>query len=330
MTPGNLAGRERVTVPTKISAQEFIDAWNKCGGSPARVAEVTGLSIRQIYSRRVSLERRHGMALPTVEARGAATPYSPPAHFERRRRFEVQDGTVVVFSDAHYLPDHSPVAHEALETVIKRVKPQLIVANGDLVDGDTISRFDPTRGHHKRFTVREELECVKLHLDSLQKIAGKAQFAWTLGNHDVRLSRFIAVKSPELLDMPFTRLEDWFPSWPLSWTVEINAGTPAMTVIRHRNQAGMLHLQSQKAGCHYLHGHLHRINVHTLATFAGFRYSVDTGSLADPESDGFDYAEGSAPHCQGFVVLTYRNGDLMPPELCQVISGQAWFRGAMV
>src|SRR5690606_40924274 len=91
-----------------------------------------------------------------------------------------------------------------------------------------------------------------------------------------------------------------------------------------------LHLQGQKAGCHYVHGHLHRLNVHTLATFAGYRYSVDAGSLADPKSNGFDYMEGNAEHCQGFAVLTYRDGRLLMPELCYVQDGVAYFRGQPV
>lgn len=312
----------------KVPHSVFISTWHK-HASPQRVADALGVPVRRVYEQRVALEKR-GISLPTISASKSHqnTPYSTPAHFERRRLFEVLDGTVVVFSDPHWVPDHSTIGQEALEQVIRRVKPQLIVCGGDAVDGDTASRFDPTRGHHKRFTLREELECVKEHLESIQKIAGKAQLAWTLGNHDVRLSRFVATRAPALLDMPATRLEDWYPGWPLSWTVEINSGTPGMTVIRHRNQAGMLHLQAQKAGCHYVHGHLHRINVHTAAGFNGFRYSVDAGSLADPASNAFDYAEGNAPHCQGFAVLTFKGGLLMPPELVQIIDGVAWFRGA--
>lgn len=314
----------------RLSDEEFISAWTAARGSPAEVAKLTGLAIRGVYARRNNLERLHGVDLGSVPKRETVPHHHPPMQFERRRRFDVSDGVVVVFSDAHYLPDHSPVAHQALEAIVRRLKPAAIVANGDLVDGDTISRYDPTRGHHRRFTVREELECVKLHLDSLRKVAGKARLFWTLGNHDVRLSRFIATRAPELLDMPLTRLDDWFPQWPLSWTVEINAGTAGMTVIRHRNQAGMLHLQAQKAGVHYVHGHLHRLNVHRLPTFNGIRYAVDTGSLADPDSEGFDYAEGGIPHAQGFCVLTYRDGRLMPPELVEVIDGRAWFRGEAI
>jgi predicted MPP superfamily phosphohydrolase len=312
-----------------MTQAQFIDAWHAAGGSPQTMAEQTGMAIRGIYARRLRLEK-DGVFLSTNPRAITNAPYSPPAHFERWRKFKIKDGVVVVFSDPHYLPDHSTVGHDALETVVAREKPVLIVLNGDAVDGDTISRYDPTRGHHKRFTVREELDCVKLHLESLQKVAGKTQLAWPLGNHDVRLSRHIAVKTPELLDMPMTRLEDWFPAWPLSWAVMVNEGTPGHTVIRHRNQAGMLHMQAQKAGAHYVHGHLHNLNVHRFPTFAGVRYSVDTGSLADPDSEGFDYTEGNKPHAQGFAVLTYRDWKLLPPELGEVVDGVAYFRGAPV
>jgi Calcineurin-like phosphoesterase len=313
-----------------LNAEQFVKAWNAAGCSPQTMSEQTGIDVRKIYARRLALEKK-GIFLQTIaRSHNPVTAYQPPAHFERWREFTITDGVAVVFSDAHYLPDHAPEAHAALEAVVRALKPQLIVANGDLVDGDTISRYDPTRGHHKRFTVHDELECVKLHLESLQSVAGTARLAWTLGNHDVRLSRFIATRAPELLDMPLTRLDDWFPAWPLSWAVMINKGGAGHTVIRHRNQAGMLHLQAQKAGAHYVHGHLHKLNVHRLATFAGTRYSVDTGSLADPSSEGFDYAEGGAPHAQGFAVLTYRNGRLLPPELCEIVDGVAYFRGAAV
>lgn len=316
-------------MPTRVSADDFVKAWTSAGGSPSEVAKLTGLTLRNIYARRARLEKLNGITLPTTDPYGRENAYAP-AQFMRRRNFEITDGVVVVFSDPHWLPDHATVGQDALEAIIGRLKPQLIVCGGDALDGNTISRFDPTRGHHKRFSVREELDTCVMHFQAIQKVAGKARLAWCLGNHDVRLSRYVAVQAPYMLDMPFTRLDDWFPAWPLSWTVEINSGAPGMTVIRHRNQAGMLHLQAQKAGVHYVHGHLHRLNVHRAATFQGVRYSVDTGSVADPASDAFDYAEGGPDHAQGFAVLTFRDGLLMPPELCEVVRGQAWFRGEQV
>jgi hypothetical protein len=58
---------------------------------------------------------------------------------------------------------------------------------------------------------------------------------------------------------------------------------------------------------------------------------VKTGSLADLHGPQFEYHENSpSPACSGFAVLTFDQGALCPPELCEVIRGKAWFRGEVV
>jgi hypothetical protein len=316
-------------VTVKVSDDLFVSTWQRLG-SPDAVALELGLQVRGLYQRRARLAKK-GIYLPTNSTSTRPnTEWTPRLEFERQRKFEVGTGTVIIFSDPHWLPDHRPASMQALLTLCKELKPQAVFCGGDAVDGDTISRWDPTRGHHKRFTVREELDTVKEHFTALDNVLGKTPRGWVLGNHDARLSRFVITKAPELSDMPGMRLEDWAPRWPLSWTIAINAGTEGMLVLRHRNQAGMLHLQAQKAGCHYAHGHLHNMNDNGKPTFAGTRYSIDCGSLADPDSEGFDYMEGNIPHVTGFAVLTYQAGMLLKPEFCYMQRGEMWFRGGRV
>jgi hypothetical protein len=40
--------------------------------------------------------------------------------------------------------------------------------------------------------------------------------------------------------------------------------------------------------------------------------------------------DGPPPGCSGFAVLTIRDGQLLPPELVEVIDGRACFRGSYV
>ena len=53
--------------------------------------------------------------------------------------------------------------------------------------------------------------------------------------------------------------------------------------------------------------------------------------MADPDDPQFEYA-GARPSqaCSGFVVLTFRDGQLLQPELCEVVGGKAWFRGEVI
>ena len=214
---------------------------------------------------------------------------------------------------------------DALVTLCKELKPKAVLCGGDALDGTQISRFDPTRGWHQPPSLREQLDCMVESMAEIKAAAGKGAItAMTLGNHDCRLSRYLAVNAPAVEELPGTRLEDYIPEWPLSWTIRLEGKID--TVIRHRNQAGMLHLQAQKAGCHYIHGHLHRLNVHTVAQYNRFIHSVDCGSFSDPSSDAFDYTEDGPPHVQGFVVCTFKDGELLWPEVVNVRNGQAWFR----
>src|SRR5262249_2477602 len=142
-----------------VSDDDFVAAWDRGKGSPTEVSKYLGMTKQAVHRRRDALVKK-GIVLQTVDKLGRSTMHSGPVtQFTRRRLFTVKDGSVVVFSDPHWLPDHSPVAHDALEKIIRRVKPVGVVCGGDAADGDTISRYDPTRGHHKRFTVREELDC---------------------------------------------------------------------------------------------------------------------------------------------------------------------------
>jgi hypothetical protein len=161
---------------------------------------------------------------------------------------------------------------------------------------------------------------------AIKKAAKGAITYMTLGNHDARLSRYLAVNAPHMEGLPGTRLEDYIPSWPLSWTLEINGNT----IVRHRHLGGMLHMQAQKAGCHYVHGHLHKLGCMAMPQYHDFKFSIDCGSLSDPSSDAFDYTEDGVPHVQGFAILTYKDGKLLWPEFCYVMGGKAFFRGALV
>ena len=313
----------------KISDEDFIDAFKRLG-SPKKVSVYLGISERNVYDRRARLERMKGVVLETVVTDPVRKASFTALVDENKRfaRMEIDDGVILVGSDAHYWPGEASVAHKAFVKLAKQLKPKVIVMNGDVFDGARISRHDPLFNHNPP-SVKQELEACQERLGEIEKAAHNAKLFWTLGNHDIRLARYIASNAPELEGVRNTHLFDHFPGWTYSWAVEINEDI----IIKHRLFNG-LHAgfnNTLRSGRTCVTGHLHRLLVTPWGDYNGRRWGVDTGSLADQDGEQFAYTEaGPHQHGQGFAVLTIRDGMLTPPELCQVLDGVAYFRGEAI
>jgi hypothetical protein len=332
-------------MPIKVSEADFLDAWTRYQ-SPVKVAKALGLGLRTVYARRERLEQTLGTAMKTVgdtrrkvgaprEKRVAVEELGEKrhTHLEQVAHSKVQDGTVVIFSDAHYWPGEPSVAHRALVAVIEELQPAMVVANGDLFDGARTSRH-PRAGWEQRPSVKEEVEVVCLRMREVEKAAGDAELVRTIGNHDSRFENYISANAPELEGLYGTSLFDYLPRWRACFALHLNPSEDGWTVIRHVHVAGGVHSaynSTVRAGTHYVHGHLHKLQVTPFGDYRGRRYGVDTGTLAEPHGPQFHYTQaGPLNWCSGFAVLTYRDGRLLQPELVEVIDGVAWFRGEQV
>lgn len=314
----------------RLTDTEFVEAWYKAHGSPKAVADMTGLSERGVYGRRSRLAKK-GVILnstPTAvqgikntewQARGRS--------YKRENCFNIEDGSVVVFSDAHFWPDQPKSAsHNALLEVIKELKPKAVIANGDVFDGARVSRHAPM-GWVELPSVKEELDICDEYMHEIRLTAGpkNCEFFWNVGNHDQRFDRMLAQNAAEYQGV-LSRLEDRFSDWDFAWSLNINDHT----MVKHRYHNGIHagYNNTLKAGRTIVTGHLHRLLVTPWGDYNGRRWGVDTGTLSDPMSPQFDYGENNpTPHCSGFAVLTFKDGMLLPPELCEVILGAAYFRG---
>jgi len=331
-------------MPTKVSTEDFISAW-KIAGSPKLVADMLGLSTRAAMGRRQRLMQL-GHHLPSFNAKAACGGINAEKHkrnlklaavrakyLQKEIHLPIKNGIVIVFSDAHYWPGEPTVAHRALLAICKQHKPKLVIANGDIFDGAAISRH-PRAGFEHRPKVREEIDAVCTRMREIEKAAGRAQLIRTIGNHDMRFESYISSNAPELENVTGTSLFDYLPKWDGCFALHLNQKTDGHTVIRHKHVAGGVHSaynSTLRSGCHYVHGHLHKLQVIPFGDYRGRRYGVDTGCLADPHSEQFSYTEaGPLNWCSGFALLTYVNGKLLIPELCEVIDGVAWFRGERV
>lgn len=316
----------------QISEAEFINTWERLG-SPELVARETGLSIRRVYYRRNKLADR-GIRLET-RAHNAKPEWAQVGWtYPREARLEIPDGVVVVSSDHHYWPGEPSVAHKAIIQVIKEVKPRLKILNGDIFDGGSIGRHPPF-GWSTRPKVIDELHACEERVGEIeQALPNGCQRHWNLGNHCIRFERNLATAVPDFEGLPGMRLSDHFPGWEFAWSTPINWNGPHPVMVKHRH-AGGVHAgynNAMKGGCTMVTGHTHRLEAKPWGNYRCTRfYGIQSGTLADLHGPQFEYHEnGPTDACAGFVVLTFVNGDLLPPELCEVRDGKAWFRGQQV
>lgn len=313
-------------MPKVVTDKQFIDCWNQ-HKSATKVSKALGLHIRTVNTRRRSLENRYRIRLE-------ADSYQAKEYFVRdhmsRMDVDLENATIFVASDAHYWPGEPSEAHKAFVRLIKKMKPDIIVMNGDAFDGATISRY-PKVGFptHEIPTVKQELEAVSDRLGDIEKVAGNAKLIFTLGNHDMRFESKLANMVPEFEGVRGFSLKEHFPRWQFCMSMFVNRNL----MIKHRYHNGLhaTYNNPLKSGVSFASGHLHRLQATIVSDYNGTRWGVDTGTLSDVEGDHMGYGEDNPKnHCSGFAVLTIVNGRLIQPEFCAVLDGIPYFRGKPV
>lgn len=316
----------------RCSKDEFAEVWQRHGGRVADIAREIGVAERNVYARRIRLERE-GYALP-----GNPNCHNPSggyrSAYKRQIDLEIADGTLVAFGDMHSYPVRERVgdtpAMGALLALLPRLKPTHLIDMGDAFNGGAIGRHPPL-GWEKKTSVEEELVAVQHDKRRIVGAAPDAEKAWVVGNHDERYDRRLAQVASDFEGVAGFRLEDHFSDWPLAWSIVVNGDTKFI----HRWHGGV-HARWNNVlkggGGHIVTADTHRLGVTAYTGQFGTLYGIECGTLADPRSSDFEYTRGVEPNWQpGFVVLRWRGGVLQPPELCHVDeAGVAWFRGEPV
>lgn len=300
------------------SDAEFISKFQSMGASA--LAKHLGVNERNVYQRRRNLEKNGAQAI--------TSPRHKPSDVPGRLHAEIENGIVVVGSDFHYWPGEPSTAHKALVKFCKEYHPSIVVANGDVLDGSTISRHPPI-GWEDRPSLVQEIEAAKDRLGEITVAAGKARRFWPLGNHDGRFETRLAQVAPEFAKVHGVHLHDHFGAdWEPCWSLFLNDDV----VVKHRFKGGIhaTHNNTLWAGKTVVTGHLHSLKVTPFSDYSGTRFGVDTGCIADPYAAAFaDYTEDNPRnHRSGFAVLTFRNSELLWPEVVAVRrKGEVEFRG---
>lgn len=308
---------------------EFVELW-RTHQSGRRVAEALGLKVREVLARRRRIEERKKVTLKADAPQAEYYKHLHPVEHNARKHAEIRDGSVLVFSDAHFWPGVRTTAFRALLQFCRDLKPRAVICNGDAFDGASISRY-PRIGWDSKPSVIEELKACKDSLHLIEDAAKGSRLLWPLGNHDSRFENRLAMNAPEFEGVQGFSLKDHFPAWEPCWSTWLNGET----VVKHRYKGGIHATRNNalNAGKTFVTGHLHSLKVTPLTDYNGDRWGVDTGTLADPSGPQFvDYLEdGPTDWRSGFVVLTFHKGRLLWPEVVHVTGpGEVSFRGKLM
>lgn len=314
-----------------LNDNEFIEIWEKYQ-SPTKMAKILGITERNVLARRRTIEGRTGKQLKSIASRHEKqTSPATPAHASAaRHQLGIENGVVLVFSDAHFWPGIRSTAFKGLLWAIKELRPKAIINNGDAFDGAAISRF-PRIGWDSKPSVIDELKACEMALGEIEDAAGNAKLVWSLGNHDARFENRLANTVPEYMHVGGFKLSDHFPAWIPCWS----CWPTEKVIVKHRYKGGIhaTHNNTVNAGISIVTGHLHSLKVTPFADYTGNRYGVDTGTLADTNGPQFtDYLEDNPVNWRsGFAVLTFKDGQLLWPELAHRWSDkEIEFRGQII
>ena len=309
-----------------VSEQEFIELWN-IHKSPAKMAKATNTLVRSVYKRKDSINAKGQVRLETAKDVHTYSPVKP------KKELGILDGTVIVFSDAHFWPGLRTTAFQGLLWAIEKYKPKAVVCNGDAFDGASISRHPPL-GWTRTPSVIDELNACKEALgeivEATKRARHNAKLIYTMGNHDARFEARLASNAPQYVQTPGFSLVDHFPDWEFC----MSAWVTDDLIVKHRYKGGVhaTHNNTASSGKSIVTGHLHSLKVTPYADYNGNRFGVDTGTLAEPNGPQFKYGEENPQnHRSGFAILTLKDGKLLWPELVHKWnSGKIEFRGEII
>ncbi len=311
------------------TTEQFVNLLIEHNGATSKIARLLNVDARNICNRRERIEQFLQCELP----RGKVASWRQTEGQNRVIDLEIENGTVIVGSDLHKWPDITGTAERAFIAIQQMLKPAVTILNGDGLDGAAISRHGKI-GWEQRPKVKDEIAALQEFSHAVIEQNKNGKFIRTRGNHDGRFDTFLSGVAGELEGVRGTSLQDHLGMWTECVAVTVNRGEKGHTIIKHRFRSGGIHADWQnvlKQGVNIVFGHLHCQRVRAFTDARGVRYGIDAGMLAPVLGPQFAYAEADINDWRsGFAVLTYIDGELMPPELVQVMDeddGIIYFRG---
>ena len=272
--------------------------------------------------------------------------------FERQR---AGDFRMVIGSDFHGL-EVDGFAMATFLDVIKRVKPEVIVLNGDVVDFGAVSSWPKNPNSRRLLDLEKELTFTKRQiLEPVRAAAPDAQIDLVVGNHEFSLIRYLADPAPALASLKCLSIGSLLGLKESRINLVMNDALLAPDessqrrqvrqswkvyggcfVVTHGSKAGKFPADKELArfGMSGCSGHVHRPQYHSTPTlqnpYADWFCTgmMATNEIPDGEGHGANFKSGPSSWTVGFAVVSiYQAEGVAIPQQVIFKNGVAEFAG---
>ena len=237
----------------------------------------------------------------------------------------------MIISDLHIPYEDKSAVNVALK-IHQRMRPAMVIVNGDLLDFPQISHFTSDPANNQ--TLGDDINAGVAILKKLQRYS---KVVFLEGNHEIRMRNYILDNAPELYE--FLDLKTIFENKIDDLEYIQGVGKESMYYYDNDLLVGHFNKVSKHAGytakllvdqyrCNVVQGHTHRVGVHFATGFNGTIAGYESGCLCSLEPQYI-----SKPNWQQ-AVLMYNTAvvdsqKITNMEVVRIQEGKALYRGKL-
>lgn len=240
----------------------------------------------------------------------------------------------ILFVPDTHVPFHDEQAWQLMLRAARRFKPNRIVVLGDLFDFYSVSAHskDPKR----KLSLADEIQAGNAKLDELDSLGAKTkQFA--CGNHEFRLTRFLADNAGALATLPGLNIESLFKLTERGWNffpyrTHFPIGKYLYVTHDCGNAGAQAHVKARASfeGSVIL-GHTHRSSLDYRGNAQGEPHAaIMCGWLGDITQIDYMHAITAQQWQLGFAIGYLEPDDTFHVNLCPIIRNKVLVAGELI